>query len=452
MKPSSASRYQAITEYLFALQRVGIKLGFDNINALLDAIDHPERKFPSIHIAGTNGKGSTAAILASILMAAGYRVGLYTSPHLVDFSERIRINQQAIDRETVIRFTEKHRTLIDELQPSFFEVTTALAFQYFADHQVDIAIIETGMGGRLDSTNVLTPLLSMITPIGMDHQNYLGETLQEIAGEKAGIIKPGITCLTNNRNEEVLSVLSATAKARKTPLINVLNEDNHYQIRELKLNGSSFDMQIGHNFYENLFLNLPGEHQLENVLLAVSAVYQLRGKFPVSDADIASGLGSVIWKGRIHQISKSPNIIADVSHNPAGVLKTCEFLRRFFPKTAINAFVFLQADKDALEIAKILNKQVANIHIVELQAGKPYPLETLRETMRLSGAGASVLPSVAAAKQLIYRENSSEKLWLFIGSHYLAGEVYTYFREDAIPKPGSDSVRISEEILSKASG
>ncbi len=452
MKPSSASRYQAITEYLFALQRVGIKLGFDNINALLDAIDHPEKKFPAIHIAGTNGKGSTAAILASILMTAGYRVGLYTSPHLVDFSERIRINQQAIDRETVIRFTEKHRTLIDELQPSFFEVTTALAFQYFADHQVDIAIIETGMGGRLDSTNVLTPLLSMITPIGMDHQNYLGETLQEIAGEKAGIIKPGITCLTNNRNEEVLSVLSATAKARKTPLINVLNEGNHYQIREMKLNGSSFDLQIGHNFYENLFLNLPGEHQLENVLLAVSTVYQLRGKFPVSDADIASGLGSVIWKGRIHQISKSPNIIADVSHNPAGVLKTCEFLRRFFPKTAINAFVFLQADKDAVEIAKILNQQVASIHIVELQAGKPYPLETLRETMRLSGAGASVLPSVAAAKQLIYRENSSEKLWLFIGSHYLAGEVYSHFKEDAVAKPGSNSLHFSENILSKASG
>lgn len=452
MKPSSASRYQAITDYLFTLQRVGIKLGFDNINALLDAVDHPEKKFPSIHIAGTNGKGSTAAILTSILIAAGYRVGLYTSPHLVDFSERIRINHQPVDRETVIRFTEKHRPLIDELQPSFFEVTTALAFQYFADHQVDIAIIETGMGGRLDSTNVLTPLLSMITPIGMDHQNYLGDSLQEIAGEKAGIIKSGITCLTNNRNEEVLSVLSTTAKARKAPLVNVINEGNNYRIREMKLNGSSFDLQIGHNFYENLYLNLPGEHQLENVLLAVSAVYQLRGKFPVSDADIANGLESLIWKGRIHQISTSPNIIADVSHNPAGVLKTCEFLRRFFPKTAINAFVFLQADKDAVEIAKILNAQVANIHIIGLQSGKPYPLETLRETIRLSGAGASALPSVAAAKQLIYRENSSEKLWLFIGSHYLAGEVYTHFREESVMMPERITSHTKADILSKASG
>jgi len=193
------TEYQRTTSYLFKLERFGIKLGLDNINSLLDFLDHPHRKWQSIHIAGTNGKGSTAAMLESVFIDAGLKVGLYTSPHLVDFTERIRINRIPITKKDVIEFTNRMKPVIESIAPSFFEVATAMAFWYFDKENVDLAIVEVGMGGRLDSTNVIYPVATIINSIGYDHQYYLGRTIREIAREKAGILKKNVPCFKRSK-------------------------------------------------------------------------------------------------------------------------------------------------------------------------------------------------------------------------------------------------------------
>ena len=220
--------YQETLNFLFGLQRVGIKLGLENIRTLLNAIDNPQLNYPTIHLAGTNGKGSTAAMLTAILRESGYRVAQYTSPHLIDFSERIQVNGQPIPESEVVQFTRQIRPLVEKIQSSFFEVTTALAFWYFAKQQPDIAIIETGLGGRLDATNTLQPLLTLITPIDFDHQIFLGNTIRQIAAEKAGIIKSGVPCLTNNCVPEVLDVLKTTCTERGASFTNVLLNSKYH--------------------------------------------------------------------------------------------------------------------------------------------------------------------------------------------------------------------------------
>ena len=206
------SKYQETLQYLFNLQLAGIKLGLDNVSALLKYMDNPQKKWPAVHVAGTNGKGSTAAFLFSILQQAGLRVGLYTSPHLVDFSERIRVNNQRITWEEIVDYTQRIKPQIDKNNNTFFEATSAIAFQFFADQRVDIAVIETGLGGRLDATNLVDPLITVITPIGYDHQQYLGDTIQQIAEEKAGIIKQGVSCVTNNNSPMTLEVFQKVCK------------------------------------------------------------------------------------------------------------------------------------------------------------------------------------------------------------------------------------------------
>jgi dihydrofolate synthase/folylpolyglutamate synthase len=357
--------YQKTVEYLFRLHRVGVKLGLDNIRALLDAVDNPQDRWPAIHIAGTNGKGSTAAMLESILISAGYSVGLYTSPHLIDFTERMRINRRVISKEEVVVFTERLIPLIEEIQPSFFEVTTTLAFWYFAKQNVDIAVIETGMGGRLDSTNVVHPLASVITPVDFDHQDYLGHTLETIAAEKGGIIKKGIPCITNNRHPAVLKILSQICAEKETPLINVY-DDVVYQNLSSDLNGNRFSLSLNGQNWENLYTNLPGEYQLENVLLTIGTIQQLKHTITVPHQAVIEGLTSIHWKGRLHRISLEPNIIIDVSHNPAGIERTLAFIHRFFDKEKINVITFLQEDKDFSKIGDLLVNGSQRIFVVDL--------------------------------------------------------------------------------------
>lgn len=418
--------YRATLDYLFGLQRVGIKLGLENIRALLAAIGNPEKKFPAIHIAGTNGKGSTAAMLAAILQHGGYRVGLYTSPHLSDFRERIRINQEMISIRRVVGFTRRLRPLIEEIQSSFFEVTTAMAFWHFAEKKVDIAIVETGLGGRLDATNVLHPLATVITPVDFDHQNYLGNTIGEIAGEKAGIIKPGIVCLTNNGNPLVLEVLEKKCRETGSQLVPV-HAKGRYQINEMHLNHSRGKLEFSGNIFDPLVVNLPGEHQWDNALLAIATLISLPGDLSVSREAVITGLKNLQWRARIHQVSKQPNVIIDASHNPAGFQKTLTFLQRFFSKEQIQAIVFLQSDKDYRKIAEILVNYVKKVHVVDLKLGKPLHPEVLyREVVKLGGC-ADVIPTLDAAIGKINIHKNDKTLWLIIGSHYLAGEAYSYF-------------------------
>ncbi len=415
--------YQRIVDYLFQLQRAGVKWSLDNIRVLLSELGRPERSWPSVHIAGTNGKGSTAAILESILIQSGRKVGLYTSPHLLDFTERIRVNRQPIPQEAVIDFTAMIRSCVERIQPSFFEVSTAMAFWYFREQGVDIAILETGMGGRLDSTNVVSPLATAITPVDMDHQNYLGNTLEEIAAEKAGIIKPGVVCLTNNHDPRILRVLEQKCKKTGSSFENIF-DNSACSFRQLLLYGSYVDLRYRSWNLSNIFLSLAGLHQSENALLALAIAWHLQESFPVSERSIQKGLASVAWRGRLDLVSASPPVIVDVSHNPAGVKKSLDFVHRFFPKTAIRAAVYLQDDKDYVEVGKLLAGGCQRVYVIPLSTRAPLPPEKLYEAITAAGGTAQILDNFSQLLDLIQQTTADNQPWLLIGSHYLAGEAY----------------------------
>lgn len=413
--------YDYCTNYLFGLQRHGVKFSLENIQQLLQFLGHPETSFPSIHIAGTNGKGSTAAIIHSILLAEGYRAGIYTSPHLVDFRERIRIGLAPISKEMVVEFTRRLRPVIEELQPSFFEVATAMSFWYFARERADIVVVETGMGGRLDSTNVLEPLISVITPIDFDHQFYLGNSITEIAGEKAGIIKPFTPCITNNNGSPVLEVLEQKCSEMQSTLYKVQDQARLDNILAHK-RGIKFDLAIFDKNYKKLHLNLAGTHQLQNAMLAIGTLELLQNALQVSEKSIRWGLSNVRWAGRLELVREAPDVYLDVSHNPAGFQRTFEFLKRLYPKKAISVIVALQSDKDFKKISQLIAENSDNIWVTQVREGKPLSAELFAREIRLAGRVAKIEHSIDNIIHQI-KTASADTVWLVSGSHYLIGEV-----------------------------
>jgi len=325
--------YQQTLDFLFSqlpmYQRDGkaaYKDNLDNTHALDTYFDHPHRLFKTIHVAGTNGKGSVSHMLASVLMQAGYKTGLYTSPHLKDFRERIRINGQMISEEDVTGFVEKHQKIIEQLKPSFFEMNVALAFDYFAREQVEVAVIEVGMGGRLDSTNIIHPLLSIITNIGFDHTRFLGHTLPAIAGEKAGIIKSGVPVVIGEWHNETAPVFSAKANEHSTKIVFASQQrevtkwkiNTHYQSLTItsKTDKSSSDFD----------LDLLGEYQQKNILTVLSALYELKNMLSFDQTHIFNGIRNTVkstgLQGRWQILDHQPLIICDTGHNAEGLAIT----------------------------------------------------------------------------------------------------------------------------------
>ncbi len=414
------SIYRNTTQFLYDLQKSGIKLGLENTRKLMQFWGNPQEKWPSFHLAGTNGKGSTAAFLASMLQAAGLRVGLYTSPHLVDFNERIRINGVPISHRRIVELVEGMRSVIEEIHPTFFEATTALAFRYFAEEGVDVAVIETGLGGRLDATNVLQPLLSLITPISLEHQQYLGETLTQIAREKAGIIKAGIPCLTNNQHEDVLAVLRAQATALGSPFFRC-DPASEIEILELTLQGSRFNLQIGEEKLLQLEIPLAGRHQVHNAALAVRAV-TLQRHFPVSETQIREGLRKTHWRARLEVVQSEPLTILDVSHNPQGFEQTFSFLRQQFPEKQIHAILGLSHDKDFRKIADIIQQFVTDVTLVEHFSERGMNSEILFRTLKERRIPVQRVSDIRTAFFREIERIPRKDTLLIIGSHYLAGE------------------------------
>jgi dihydrofolate synthase/folylpolyglutamate synthase len=299
----------------------------------------PHEKLALFHVGGTNGKGSTAAMLAAILQAAGYRAGLYTSPHLVSFTERIQVNGAPIAEAEIVRLTEKLKALCaahfsplttqppdDQLpHPTFFELTTAMAFLHFRQQAVDAAVIEVGLGGRLDATNVIQPRLAVITNIALEHQEYLGRTVAEIAREKAGIIKAGTPIITAARGE-ALDVIREAAERQHAPVVSV-SEAYRWRVRESSLAGQTVDLESERQRYEGLRISLLGRHQIQNAALAVAAAESAHDQgLALGDAAIRRGLRDVAWPGRLHVVQDLPRIILDGAHNPAGVEALASFL------------------------------------------------------------------------------------------------------------------------------
>ncbi|MBE7176298.1 MAG: bifunctional folylpolyglutamate synthase/dihydrofolate synthase [Mucilaginibacter polytrichastri] len=357
--------YSETISYLYArlpmFSRVGasaIKKDLTNTIRLCAALGDPQNAFRSVHVAGTNGKGSVSHMLAAVYQAAGYKTGLYTSPHLKDFRERIRVNGQMIPENEVVRFAGETRGLVDEIEPSFFELTVAMAFAFFARENVDIAIIETGLGGRLDSTNVITPLLSVITNIGHDHMDLLGDTPQKIAAEKAGIIKPGVPVIISEKQDDVAGVFLKKAGETGSPLRFASEE---WQIYERNLNPAEGFLSLAADSafasFPELDIDLTGLYQIRNTGAVLSAVFTLQNKLPVDARIICEALRNVKGltglQGRWQTLSADPLIIADTGHNPEGIAQVMENLARVSYRN-LHIVIGMVSDKDQDQVLRLL--------------------------------------------------------------------------------------------------
>lgn len=355
--------YSDTINYLYSLQKYGIKLGLDNTVKLLSCFNNPQASFKSVHIAGTNGKGSTSAMIASILQSAGFKVGLFTSPHLVSFTERIRVNNEQITESEVVELADEIKLKVESLklevknskfgtfEPTFFEVVTVMGFIYFERENIDWAVIETGMGGRLDATNVLMPEVSVITSISYDHKDFLGETISAIAEEKAGIIKNRIPVVTSEQEPAVMDVIKKKAAEKGSGLF-IYGKDFSVTAKKEDSNGSIFDY-CGDMELEGLEIFLAGRHQILNAALAVKTSEVLIKKSALLASRLAagvikSGIENMEWHGRLEFISDNPPILIDGAHNPSASSVLADSLRNNFLNTyrRIILIMGIMADKD----------------------------------------------------------------------------------------------------------
>ena len=389
---------QATLNYLYNLERFGIKLGLEAIMELLELLGNPQNKFKSVHIAGTNGKGSVSAYLAAILQEAGYRVGWYTSPHLIKFNERIRVDGKEIGDEELVRLTELIKEKVEgKIQPTFFEFTTALAFLYFAEQKVDFAVVEVGMGGRLDATNVLQPEVSVITNISFDHQKHLGDTLEKIAGEKAGIIKENGKVVVGKRDIGLVKLFKEKCEEKKSTLF---------------LAGK-----------EQIETPLLGRHQQENANTAITAARVLK----IDEKIIKQGIAKTRWPGRLEYISK--NILMDCAHNVAGM----EALREYVWELK-NRKVLVLAMAEDKEIDKMVGLIAPLFKEVIITRGNYKPAETGRIAVEVRKYVFNVkeIPKVEEAINSALKSASSEELILITGSIYMVGDALAVLKKKNI--------------------
>lgn len=348
-------------EQLPMYQRLGAsayKADLNNTVQLLELLNQPQHEFRAIHIAGTNGKGSVAHMIAAVLQEAGYKTGLYTSPHLKDFRERIRINGALIPEENVLQFIAQYKADFERMKLSFFEMTVGLAFRYFADEEVDIAVIETGMGGRLDSTNLVNPVLSIITNIGYDHVQFLGDTLEKIAVEKAGIIKPGVPVVIGELQPEVAAVFEQAAERLGSPLVFADQEFEAKEIRQETVMFQQFDIwKSTELYYEGLNLSLLGFYQQMNLTTAICALDMLKSSFPWMERNLWHAMENVVQltglKGRWQVLGRMPLCVADTGHNEAGIRQNMMQLSQL-PCKKLHLVLGVVNDKKLDDIFKLL--------------------------------------------------------------------------------------------------
>ncbi|NTW59646.1 MAG: bifunctional folylpolyglutamate synthase/dihydrofolate synthase [Nitrospirae bacterium] len=432
--------YQETIDYLFGLQKHGIKFGLSNSIQLMGLMGDPQRRFQSVHIAGTNGKGSTAAFLACMLRAAGYRVGLYTSPHLVSFTERIRINGVPVTEERVVGLAERVRARYENvrsaeggpLTPTFFEVTTAMAFTCFAEERVDIAVVEAGMGGRLDSTNVIAPLVSVITNIDLEHTEYLGTTVGLIASEKAGIIKPGVPVVTGAVQPEVLAVIEQQARLAGSPVFRMPQDFGAEQVATDR--EQEFD-------YRGIFARLPrlrivmlGRHQVGNACMALAAAECIgKAGMKIPETALRAGLADAVWEGRLERVAQRPDIYLDGAHNPASAQVLADALRdlkRSYRRMVL--VVGILKDKDYRGILDRLVPLADRVVVTRPHYSRALDTASLAaEISTLHGDVAST-ECVAEAIDLARRETARDDLIIITGSLYTVGDARAAFR------PGED--------------
>ena len=420
--------YDETVTYLFncapPFQQVGgaaYKEGLSTTIALDNHLGNPHRKFRTIHVAGTNGKGSTSHTLAAILQESGYKVGLYTSPHLIDFRERMRVNGTPASKEYVTDFVERHRAFFEPLQPSFFELTTAMAFNYFAEQNVDVAIIEVGLGGRLDCTNIITPELCIITNISPDHTQFLGNTLQEIASEKAGIIKNGIPVVIGETTRETKEVFARKAKESNAPII--------FAEEEALLTAAT-PMDNGYRYSSTIFGEfcgeLGGDYQQKNTNTLLSAINILRNSgFAITEESLRKGFTNVCkltgLMGRWQKIQDNPRVICDAGHNIGGIKYITEQLARVDCRELRIVFGMVN-DKDITSVLKMMPKN-AEYYFTQASIKRAMPADDLKNMAERFGLMGNSHPNVKEALKAALSDSSDDDFIFVGGSCFIVADL-----------------------------
>lgn len=413
--------YSEAIQFLYRLRWYGTKLGLDHAFRLAELAGNPHQRLRFIHVAGTNGKGSTCAMLESICRAAGLRVGLFTSPHLVAFGERIQVNRRLLSEADTARLVSGMQPLLRhfpaENHPTFFEVVTVMALRYFLEQQCDLVVWETGLGGRLDATNIVTPLASVITNIQYDHQKWLGETLASIAAEKAGIIKPGIPVVTGVRAPEPLAVIQETTRRLGSPLSRVPAAAAH----EPPL--------------DQIELPLLGEHQKANAAVALATLRVLESQLPVSPEAIRDGLTRLHWPGRLQLVTRPSGrrVLLDGAHNPGGAEILAQALRDYFPEARPTLVLGILQDKDWPEMCRLLAPLAQRILLVPVHNERTADPHALARACAEASPQARVLELTSLADALA--GSAADDFVVIAGSLYLIGEAMELLRLSTAPEP-----------------
>lgn len=442
-EPFVDAAYAKALHFLAERTKFGINLGLQRIEKLLALLGNPHRQGAPkyIHVGGTNGKGSVSIMLAEILQACGYKTGLFTSPHLHSYRERFRLNGQPLSKAELVHQLAIIQPLLDQMAaageeaPTEFEISTALALHYFTEQQADWAVIEVGMGGEIDSTNVIQPELAVITNVAMDHMAYLGETVAEIAAVKAGIIKPGVPTLTAAQNQAALAVLQKRAAVKDTSL-EQLGRDFAYLPRKVAESGQIFDWQKlavnnsdeNNLVYADLSIQLLGEHQLANASLAVAAA----AKLDLPEAAVRQGLAAARWPGRLEIVNRQPLTVLDGAHNVAGMQALSAALQQYWPGRPIVAVLGMLADKERAEALRLLLPLVSRAVITKVPSPRAGDWQALAEICQEFAVPCQLVESVpqavAAGRQILQSDelNGEEPLFLVTGSLYMLAEARAY--------------------------
>jgi dihydrofolate synthase/folylpolyglutamate synthase len=401
--------------------------GLTQVEKILNAVGNPHRDIQAVHVGGTNGKGSTAAMMSSILQKEGYRVGLYTSPHLIRFTERIKVNGKEIEEKEVAALAESMRKEIEAagIAPpfTFFDFTTAMALSYFNQKLVDLAILEVGLGGRLDSTNVVDPLISIITNIAKDHEEYLGKTILKIAGEKAGIIKRGRPLITAATQPQVLRLFSTICQRKGSPFFRVGKEFRYVRGEDGDLDYKGLNRKLW-----SIHLNLKGFHQVLNATTALGAMEVLEDLgYPVSTGAMIDGLREVDWPGRLELVSSSPRVILDGAHNPAGALVLKDSLEKEFQYDRLILLVGIMKDKDIQSMLHSLAPLADHIILSQPHTDRAAPPALLKKALDQNGKKAEIAENLKEAIERGLSLTREEDLLCITGSLYTVGEARAYF-------------------------
>jgi len=425
-------QYKEFLEHIYKKYSGNVKLELSRMTGLMSDLGNPQDELCGFHVAGTNGKGSVCASLEAISLAHDHSTALNTSPHLINYTERFRINGEELHFETILDAFNAHEDLFEKWDASFFEITTAIAFALFAQARIHTAVMEVGLGGRLDATNLFTPNVSVITNIGLDHIKTLGGTLEIIAAEKAGIIKPGIPLVMGDIEESPAAIIEAIAKERKSPVYRY-GREWITDIADCQVNGLNFSYKFGKYEYRNLKANLIGEHQAVNIGTAITAflLYAISKGFVPSEDAIRNAVASINWQGRMQVLSTSPTLIIDGAHNVHGVKALVNTLNKVFPNRKLKFIISILADKDYSEMIHLFCSKAEIVYIAKNQSERAASVDAQVNAVAKYNVKYETATSVAEALKMALTNCGIEDVIIGGGSLYTVGEILQAFKANA---------------------